>query len=131
MWENHSVKEIYQDFYLFLAEYFTVLNAKQHEKEAEIVAMAGQKSRVTIATNMTGHDTNMPYLIEGDISDFYQQDGYQLCTMIDNHHPYKRLPLYMRTITENLQDKRIIASGTIAFHRNCLKKYCSKPTCSN
>ena len=23
--ENHSVKEIYQDFYLFLAEYFTPL----------------------------------------------------------------------------------------------------------
>lgn len=68
----------------------------------------------------SGHnlDTNMPYLIEGDISDFYQQDGYQLCTMIDNHHPYKRLPLYMRTMTENLQDKRIIASGTIAFHHN-------------
>lgn len=63
-------------------------------------------------------DTNMPYLIEGDISDFYQQDGYQLCTMIDNHHPYKRLPIYMRTMTENLQDKRIIASGTITFHHN-------------
>ena len=30
----------------------SVLNAKQHEKEAEIVAQAGQKGRVTIATNM-------------------------------------------------------------------------------
>ncbi len=32
----------------------SVLNAKHHEKEAEIVALAGQKGRVTIATNMAG-----------------------------------------------------------------------------
>ena len=36
-----------------------VLNAKQHEKEAEIVAMAGQKGRVTIATNMAGRGTDI------------------------------------------------------------------------
>ena len=36
-----------------------VLNAKQHEKEAEIVAMAGQKGRVTIATNMAEHGTDI------------------------------------------------------------------------
>ena len=32
----------------------SVLNAKQHEREAEIVAQAGRKSMVTIATNMAG-----------------------------------------------------------------------------
>ncbi|MDR0816047.1 MAG: preprotein translocase subunit SecA [Desulfovibrio sp.] len=36
-----------------------VLNAKQHEKEAEIVAQAGQKGRVTIATNMAGRGTDI------------------------------------------------------------------------
>ncbi|TBV81078.1 MAG: preprotein translocase subunit SecA [Desulfobulbaceae bacterium] len=36
-----------------------VLNAKQHEKEAEIVANAGQKGRVTIATNMAGRGTDI------------------------------------------------------------------------
>ena len=36
-----------------------ILNAKQHEKEAEIVAMAGQKGRVTIATNMAGRGTDI------------------------------------------------------------------------
>ncbi|MDY0226514.1 protein translocase subunit secA [Desulfomicrobium apsheronum] len=36
-----------------------VLNAKYHEKEAEIVAMAGQKGRVTIATNMAGRGTDI------------------------------------------------------------------------
>jgi preprotein translocase subunit SecA len=37
----------------------SVLNAKHHEKEAEIVAMAGQKGRVTIATNMAGRGTDI------------------------------------------------------------------------
>jgi preprotein translocase subunit SecA len=36
-----------------------VLNAKQHEKEAQIVALAGQKGRVTIATNMAGRGTDI------------------------------------------------------------------------
>ncbi len=36
-----------------------VLNAKQHEREAEIVAGAGQKGRVTIATNMAGRGTDI------------------------------------------------------------------------
>ena len=36
-----------------------VLNAKLHQKEAEIVALAGQKSTVTIATNMAGRGTDI------------------------------------------------------------------------
>jgi len=36
-----------------------VLNAKNHEKEAEIVALAGQAGRVTIATNMAGRGTDI------------------------------------------------------------------------
>lgn len=36
-----------------------VLNAKQHEKEAEIVADAGKKGAVTIATNMAGRGTDI------------------------------------------------------------------------
>ncbi len=36
-----------------------VLNAKQHEREAEIVAQAGQKGKVTIATNMAGRGTDI------------------------------------------------------------------------
>ena len=37
----------------------SVLNAKQHEKEAEIVAEAGFKGKVTIATNMAGRGTDI------------------------------------------------------------------------
>ena len=36
-----------------------VLNAKFHEKEAEIVAQAGRKNMVTIATNMAGRGTDI------------------------------------------------------------------------
>ena len=36
-----------------------VLNAKQHEKEAEIVAQAGRKGMITIATNMAGRGTDI------------------------------------------------------------------------
>ncbi len=36
-----------------------VLNAKHHEKEAMIVAQAGRKGAVTIATNMAGRGTDI------------------------------------------------------------------------
>jgi preprotein translocase subunit SecA len=36
-----------------------VLNAKQHEREAEIVADAGHKGKITIATNMAGRGTDI------------------------------------------------------------------------
>jgi preprotein translocase subunit SecA len=37
----------------------SVLNAKNHEKEAEIIALAGQKGGVTISTNMAGRGTDI------------------------------------------------------------------------
>ena len=36
-----------------------VLNAKQHQREAEIVSRAGQKSAITISTNMAGRGTDI------------------------------------------------------------------------
>jgi preprotein translocase subunit SecA len=38
---------------------FSVLNAKQHQREAAIVAQAGRKSVITIATNMAGRGTDI------------------------------------------------------------------------
>ena len=36
-----------------------VLNAKYHEKEAQIIAQAGKLGAVTIATNMAGRGTDI------------------------------------------------------------------------
>ncbi len=54
-----------------------VLNAKQHEKEAQIVAQAGKKGAVTIATNMAGRGTdillggNPEYLAKNELAKHY------------------------------------------------------------
>lgn len=37
----------------------TVLNAKYHDREAEIIALAGQRGAITIATNMAGRGTDI------------------------------------------------------------------------
>ncbi len=45
----------------------TVLNAKNHGKEAEIISMAGQKGAVTISTNMAGRGTDI--VLGGGVAD--------------------------------------------------------------
>ena len=50
----------------------SVLNAKYHEREAEIVAQAGRKGMVTIATNMAGRGTDI--LLGGNAGVHGQQE---------------------------------------------------------
>ena len=70
-----------------------VLNAKNHEKEAEIVAQAGKLGAVTVATNMAGRGTdimlggNAEYLAKADLRKAGMSDeliaeatGYAGCT---------------------------------------------------
>lgn len=57
----------------------TVLNAKHHEKEAEIVAQAGKEGAVTISTNMAGRGTD---IMLGGNSDYIakerlKKEGYE------------------------------------------------------
>ena len=58
-----------------------VLNAKYHEKEAEIIAQAGKKGAITIATNMAGRGTdivlggNPEYMAKSELKRLgYQED---------------------------------------------------------
>ncbi len=52
-----------------------VLNAKYHEREAEIIAQAGRKGAVTIATNMAGRGTDI--LLGGNPDFLFKQLLYQ------------------------------------------------------
>ncbi len=66
-----------------------VLNAKFHEKEAEIVAQAGQAKAVTIATNMAGRGTDIK-LGEG------VKDVGGLCVIGTERHESRRIDNQLR-----------------------------------
>ena len=60
-----------------------VLNAKQHEKEAQIIAQAGRSSTVTIATNMAGRgvDILLGGNPEGLARERLRREGYDLTAL--------------------------------------------------
>lgn len=57
-----------------------VLNAKQHEREAQIVAQAGRPGAVTIATNMAGRGTDIVLggSLEAELAELEAQAGGEL-----------------------------------------------------
>ncbi len=67
----------------------TVLNAKHHEQEAEIIAAAGKRSSITIATNMAGRGTDIK--LEKGIA---QLDG--LHVIATSRHQSRRIDRQLR-----------------------------------
>jgi preprotein translocase subunit SecA len=59
-----------------------VLNAKHHEREAEIVAQAGRKGAITIATNMAGRGTD---IVLGGNAEFLAKQG----ALVESSDQYK------------------------------------------
>ncbi len=57
-----------------------VLNAKQHEREAQIVAQAGRPGAVTIATNMAGRGTDIVLggSLESELAELEAQNGAEV-----------------------------------------------------
>ncbi len=72
-----------------------VLNAKQHQREAEIVAAAGQKGAVTIATNMAGRGTDIK-LGEGVRECGDDQDPGGLQIIGSERHESRRIDRQLR-----------------------------------
>ncbi len=69
-----------------------VLNAKYHEREAEIVAGAGQKAAITIATNMAGRGTDIKLGKDLDLSS--EEAGLQI--LGTERHESRRIDRQLR-----------------------------------
>ncbi|MET0514830.1 MAG: preprotein translocase subunit SecA [Nitrospiraceae bacterium] len=83
-----------------------VLNAKYHEKEAEIIAQAGRKGAVTIATNMAGRGTDI--LLGGNADFLFKRVLYQ----DENLPDARKLEIFEQIKGECEKDKgEVIASG--------------------
>jgi preprotein translocase subunit SecA len=83
-----------------------VLNAKYHEKEAEIIAQAGRKGAVTIATNMAGRGTDI--LLGGNPDFLFKRVLYQ----DENIPDARKLEIYEQIKSECEKDKQeVMAAG--------------------
>ena len=81
-----------------------VLNAKFHEKEAEIVAQAGRPGSVTIATNMAGRGTDI--VLGGNPEAMAEQQRNQL----GNEEEFQRLAGTLREAAAKDREK-VLAEG--------------------
>jgi len=90
----------------------SVLNAKQHEREAEIVAQAGKLGAVTIATNMAGRGTditlggNAEYLARQDL----KKAGYE-------EEIISEATGYAETDNETILEARALFQERMAAHK--------------
>ncbi len=83
-----------------------VLNAKQHEREAEIIAQAGHKGAVTIATNMAGRGTDI--LLGGNPDFMFKQILYREENLTDA----RKLEIFEQIRADCEKDKQeVIAAG--------------------
>ncbi len=98
-----------------------LLNAKNHEKEAEIVAQAGKLGAVTVATNMAGRGTdimlggNAEYLSRADLV----KAGYSEEVIVDATG-------YAETDNEEILAARKLFAERMAFHKAAISEEAEK-----
>ncbi|MBR3641333.1 MAG: preprotein translocase subunit SecA, partial [Oscillibacter sp.] len=92
-----------------------LLNAKNHEKEAEIVAQAGKEGAVTVATNMAGRGTdimlggNAEYLARADLT----KAGFEESVIVDATG-------YAETDNEDILAARKLFAERLAYHKSII-----------
>ena len=92
-----------------------LLNAKNHEKEAEIVAQAGKYGAVTVSTNMAGRGTdimlggNAEYLARADLV----KAGYEEEIIVDATG-------YAETDNERILEARALYAERMKFHKESI-----------
>jgi len=88
-----------------------VLNAKHHEREAEIVAQAGRIGAITIATNMAGRGTD---ILLGGNPEFLAKDILKRKFKVESHeaepHQFEEAMLEAKSICE-AEKKKVIDLG--------------------
>ena len=98
-----------------------VLNAKNHEKEAEIVAQAGKLGAVTVATNMAGRGTdimlggNAEYLAKADLV----KAGYSEEVITDATG-------YAETDNQEILEARALFAERMAYHKSIISQEAEK-----
>ena len=98
-----------------------VLNAKNHEKEAEIVAQAGKLGAVTVATNMAGRGTdimlggNAEYLAKADL----MKAGYSEEIITDATG-------YAETDNQEILEARALFAERMAHHKSIISQEAEK-----
>jgi preprotein translocase subunit SecA len=82
-----------------------VLNAKQHEREAEIVAQAGAKGAVTISTNMAGRGTD---IVLGGNAEYL---ALAKCGHDRGHPEFAQWQAHFETLCARERDEVVAAGG--------------------
>jgi len=85
-----------------------VLNAKFHEKEAEIIAQAGEKGAVTIATNMAGRGTDI--VLGGNAESLFKQQVIYRGEELSKEEQAKAFES-IKTTCESNKEEVLVAGG--------------------
>ncbi|MEY2958788.1 MAG: preprotein translocase SecA subunit, partial [Actinomycetota bacterium] len=99
-----------------------VLNAKQHTREAEIVAQAGRLGAVTVATNMAGRGVDIQLGGNPDLMAHYEvlKEGYPPDLLVDDF----ALPRPLVEMPEDFREERSKAQARYEEHLAVFTKQC-------